>query len=110
MKTVRKCDLKDLITNFYCKFIAYISLDEHYNLPCIEQVRVNIKSTHILVWWNYDTDLEIENDTKNLVEDFARKIEEITFGNLKVTYCSTGTIGNNTTFEIYIANAYEVLD
>ncbi len=110
MKTVRKCDLKDLITNFYCKFIAHISLHEHYNLSYSEQVKVNIRSTHILVWWNYDTDLEIETDTKNLVENFAREIEEITFGNLKVTYSSIGAIKNDTTFEIYIANAYEVLD
>lgn len=110
MKKVRKCDLQDLITAFYCKFIANISIDEYYSLPCREQIKVNIRSTHILVWWNYDEDLEIETDTKNFVEDFARKIEETTFGNLKVTYCSTGTRGNNTTFEIYIANAYEVLD
>lgn len=111
MKKVREIDLINLITDFYCKFIAHISQEEHYNLSYDEKVRIIVNSTHIKVWWNYDKDLEIEADTKNFVENFAKEIEKVTFGNLQVTYYSTGTVSNNTTiFEIYIANAYEVIE
>lgn len=110
MKQVQKKDLESLITDFYCKFIAHISTMEHYKLSYGEQVKVSISSTHIVVWWNYDKDLEIEADTKSFIENFSKEIEEVTFGNLKVTYFGIGTALDATVFEIYIANAYEVIE
>lgn len=110
MKKVREKDLINLITDFYCKFIAHISEKEHDSLSCDEKVKVSIKSTHIVVWWYYNEDLEITDDTISCVKNFAEEIENVTFGNLKVTYAGIGTAWDKTTFEIYIANAYEVIE
>lgn len=109
MKQVTKKDLKDLIEDFYCKIIANITLIEHYELPVRDQVVVNVNSVAIKVWWRFDKTIESEADTDSLVDVFGKALEELTFGNLKVVYSGIGKFDNKDIYEIYIANAYEVI-
>lgn len=109
MKKVREDDVINLIENFYCKFIAHTTISQHYDLPHCERVKVNVKSTHVKVWWYFDEELDSKCDTETFIKGFAEEIEKITFGNLKVTYYGIGKIDEKEIFEIYIANAYEVI-
>lgn len=109
MRKVRKEDLEDLITKFYCKFLAHISVDEHSNLPIAKKVKVNVKSTHILVWWEFD-DSDSKLDMESAVKDFTKAIEDITLENLKVKYHGIEKLKYSSIAEIYIAYEYEVID
>lgn len=96
MKKVRKKDLIMLIASHYREFIDSQHkpindiIDEHGD------IQIDIDSIYIRV-----RDIN-KKGLFNEISEFARNIETITFGNLKVI--------RTTDDEMFIANAYEIID
>lgn len=96
MKKVREEDLKYLIAVYYRMFLD----PEHKPINDIldghGDIKININSVYIEVF-------NVKNYFKDelAIGNFSRKIEAITFGNLKVTYWNNSCI--------YIANSYKII-
>ena len=96
MKKVRKNDLIILIASLYCEFVD----PEHKPINdivtgCNGDIIIDVNSIYISVRGNGLSNIHVTGD-------FAKNIEDTTFGNLKVTRVTND--------EIFIANAYEVID
>lgn len=101
MKKVRRKDLIYLIASHYWEFID----PEHKPINDIidghGDIQIDIDSICIRVR-DFKGIFSKDDVKKAIMNEFAESIEAITFGNLKITRMK----GN----EIYIANAYEVID
>lgn len=101
MKKVRRHDLIVLIAGYYWEFID----PEHKPINDIisgcGDIKIDVNSICFTV--RDFKGLFSKDDVKEaIMNDFAKNIEAITFGNLKVTRVRDD--------EIFIANAYEVID
>lgn len=101
MKKVRRKDLICLIAEHYWEFID----PEHNPINDIiaghGDIQIDIDSVYICV--RGFQGLFSKDDVKEVImNEFAQNIEAITFGNLKITRVRDD--------EIFIANAYEVID
>ena len=99
MKRVRSEDLKILIAIYYSMFLD----PEHNPINDIiadhGDIKIDINSVYIEI---YNIDGEgFETDGQGM-GNFERAIEDVTFGNLKVTYKDDSCI--------HIANSYEVAE
>lgn len=101
MKKVRKKDLEYLIASSYWEFID----PEHKPINDIinGHGNIQIRIDSICIRVTDFSGLFAEENIKNIIMgEFAKNIEEMTFGNLKVTRMRDN--------EILIANAYEVIN
>ena len=110
MKKVRKCDLVELISQYYCNFIRFMPTLEIADGKHGISILINSICIHVIDHNEFDS----ESDQEACMQDFAKQIEAITFGNLKVTYkgCKIKGKGIGKSFLSWmdIANAYEVVE
>lgn len=96
MKKVREKDLITLIASHYREFIDPQHKPINDIIDGHGDIQINIDSICIRV-----RDIK-RSGLFNEISEFAKNIETITFGNLKVT--------RTTDDEIFIANAYEIIE
>lgn len=106
MKKVRKDDLVELIAQYYCDFIRLMPIDEIVDGNHGVSIIVNSICIHVTDYNFFCT----EREQITRMQDFAKHIEEITFGNLKVTYEVCKVQGISCLSRLDIANAYEVVE
>ncbi len=105
MKKVRKSEIEQLIAQYYCDYIEVHPVNEYLH----ETLNINVGSIYIFVKENMPVKDKQKKDTKMC--NFARAIEEVSFGNLKVVRRSCEKIGENGWMSyMYIANGYEVIE
>lgn len=106
MKKVRKNDLVQLIAQYYCNFIRLMPVDE------IEDGNngVSILVNSICIYVIDNNKFSSISEQELCMQNFAKQIEAITFGNLKVTYKGCKNKGNSFVSWMDIANAYEVVE
>lgn len=104
MKKVRKQELVDLIARLYCDYIELMPLDDIADGN--HGITIDVNSICIYVMDENPFDTVTRRDSK--MTCFAKQIEAITFGNLKVTRQNCKIEGNSHLSWMYIANAYEV--
>lgn len=108
MKKVRRKDLEYLIAHYYWEFID----PEHKPINDIiaghGDVQIDINSVCIFV--KDCSSFSNVYDKKAFMQEFANKIEEVTFGNLKVTNMGCEEKDASYYSWLDIANAYEVID
>lgn len=99
MKRVRKKDLQVLIARCYSEFLD----PEHKPINDIidghGEIKIDIDSVYINV---YNISSNAFGGKQIGMSNFSRKLEEVTFGNLKVTHSDSSSID--------IANSYEVVE
>ena len=107
MKAVRRQDLINLIASYYCEFID----PEHKPINDIidghGDIQIEIDSIYISI--GDFRGLFSKDDVKKVImTEFAKNLEAVTFGNLKVIriVCSK----RSGRMWIEIANAYEVIE
>lgn len=107
VKKVKKQDLKDLIWMHYLHTVRQIPLLETARQNSyIISVSVNSISINV-----YDTaSFDSNDDQEACLDNFAKLIEALTFGNLKVVDRGCEVNGNSYLTYLHIANAYEVVD
>ena len=106
MKKVRKCDLVNLIAQYYCNFIRLMPRDEIADGKHGVSIVVNSICIHVIDYNEFCS--KSEQDSR--MREFANQIEAVTFGNLKVTYKGFKIEGNSFLSWMDIANAYEVVE
>lgn len=99
MKRVRKKDLENLIAIYYCRFLDPQHKPTNDILDGHGEIQIDIDSIYINVR-NISSNAFSDNEEHMAI--FSEKIEEVTFGNLKVIYHDDESID--------IANSYEVVE
>ena len=100
MKKVREKDLQVLIAKYYSKFLDPDHKPINDIIDGHGEIKIDIDSVHINVCNISSNAFDDNNDVA--MEIFSRKLEEVTFGNLKVTHSDSSSID--------IANSYEVAE
>ena len=106
MKKVRKHDLVELIALYYCNLIRLMPTMDIAAGDNGVKIRVNSICIHVIDYNQFDS----ESNQLACMQNFAKQIEAITFGNLKVTCKGCKIEGNSFRSWMEIANAYEVIE
>ena len=105
-KRIRKSDLKELLAKFYSDFVELQPIDDIVE----DKSSVNISINSICAYITDSSDFESEVDRNIALNEFAKEIEKISFGDLRVTYKGCRIDGNTCLTWAYVANAYEVIE
>ena len=106
MKKVRKCDLVNLIAQYYYNFIRPMPINEIADGKHGVSIVVDSICIHVIDY----NEFCFVDEQDSCMRNFANQIEAVTFGNLKVTYQGCKIKGNSFFSWMDIANAYEVIE
>ncbi len=106
MTKVKSNDLKRLIAQYYCNFIENVSVYDVIN----GRTDINIEMNSIYIKVSSHNRFSDVKARKKKMEKFAKHIEAVTFGNLKVAYMICKIDGPFYVTHMDIANSYEVIE
>ena len=105
MKAVRMQDLFNLIASYYSEFIDPEHKPINDIINELGDIQIDINSIYITIW-DLRGLFSKDNIKMSIMTEFAKNLEAVTFGNLKVIRigCRKSAVW------IEIANAYEVIE
>lgn len=107
MKTVKERDLRKLIWKHYHHIFKQIPLLETDDQACTS-IQVDVNSVCINVYDVHPFDSKADQEA--FLHDFAKLVEDLTFGNLKVVDMGCEVNEDSYFTWLHIANAYEVIE